>query len=80
MVWFCRLFTRMAFYLDFFHWMKEAPVGRQRKELVRFKADFQPIPFWVARLFSIFSLWKSLAFYVFVGFINSLTSNRQVCH
>lgn len=31
LVWFCRIFTRTAFYLDFSSWMKEAPLGRQRR-------------------------------------------------
>lgn len=31
-VWFCGIFTRLAFYLDFFHWMKGGPVEKPKKE------------------------------------------------
>lgn len=65
LVWFCRIVTRMVFYLDFFSWMKGAPLGRQRKGLVRFQEDFKPAPFWMA-LYFLFSLFGRASSFMFL--------------
>lgn len=43
-VWFCRIFTRMAFYLDFFSRMKGGPVRKTEKGAGEIQGGFQAHP------------------------------------
>lgn len=56
---------------------ERGPVGKTEEGAGEIQDRFQACPILDGPVVSIFSLWKSLVFYVFVGFTNSLTSNSR---